>query len=65
MPSDLIIDITTKLRSTIVSLILAILSAFTFTGCESTSNGGGSNTHEMGGPRTSRMDNSIMPNRRN
>ena len=55
----------TKLSFTIASLILAILTAFTFTGCESTSNGGGSNTHEMGGTRTPRMDNSIMPNRRN
>jgi len=31
--------------------------------CESTRSGHGSNTHEMGGPRTPRMDNSIMPNR--
>ena len=55
----------TKLKSTIVSLILAMLAAFTFTGCESTGSSGGSNTHEMGGLRTPRMDNRIMPNRGN
>ena len=55
----------TKLKSILTCLGLAILTVFTFTGCQSTGSGGGSNTHEMGGPRTPRMDNSIMPNRGN
>ena len=54
-----------KLISTLTCLGLAILTVFTFTGCQSTGSGGGSNTHEMGGLRTPRMDNSIMPNRAN
>jgi len=31
--------------------------------CQSTGSGSPSNTHEMGGPRTPRMDNKLMPNR--
>ena len=55
----------TTLKSTLLMLSFAVFTAFTFTGCQSTGSGGGSNTHEMGGPRTPRMDNSIMPNRAN
>ena len=51
----------TKLKSILPMLGLAMLAGFTFSSCESTS--GPSNTHEMGGPRTPRMDNSLMPNR--
>ncbi len=51
----------TKLKSTLAALGLALVAAFVFSGCESTS--GPSNTHEMGGPGKPRMPNSIMPGR--
>ena len=54
-----------KLKSTLTCLGLALLTIFTFTGCQSTGGDGGSNTHEMGGPGKPRMDNSLMPNRSN
>ncbi len=51
----------TKMKCTLAALSLALLAAFSFSGCEST--GGPSNTHEMGGPGKPRMDNSLMPGR--
>ena len=47
------------LRSKLITLSIALLAAFTFSGCQSTGSGGGSNTHEMGGPGKPRMDNSL------
>ena len=52
----------TKLKSSLAILGLAMLTAFTFSSCESTASSP-SNTHEMGGPGKPRMDNSLMPNR--
>lgn len=37
--------------------------AMLLSSCQSTGDRSDSNTHEMGGPRTPRMDNSVMPNR--
>ena len=55
----------TTLKSTVITLSIALLAAFTFSGCQTTGSGGGSNTPEMGGPGKPRMDNSLMPNRGN
>lgn len=54
----------TTLKSTLAALSFAILSAFAFSGCESTGGGSGSGTHEMGPPKSpSRMSDQDMPGR--
>ena len=52
-----------KLKTLLLTLAGSLGLATLLSSCHSTGSGGGSNTHEMGGPRTPRMDNSLMPNR--
>ena len=54
-----------KLKTRLIILASSLGFATMLSSCQSTGSGGGSNTHEMGGPRTPRMDNSIMPKRAN
>jgi hypothetical protein len=52
-----------KLKMRLILLAGSLGLATVLSSCESTGSGSTSNTHEMGGPRTPRMDNKIMPGR--
>ena len=54
-----------KLKTLLLTLAGSFGLATLLSSCHSTGSGGGSNTHEMGGLHTPRMDNSIMPSRGN
>jgi len=56
-----------KLKSRLLILLATLGLVTVLPSCQSTGTGSGveSNTHEMGGLRTPRMDNSIMPDRGN
>jgi len=52
-----------KLTMRLIVLAAGFGFAAVLSSCESTGTGSSSNTHEMGGPRTPRMSNKIMPGR--
>lgn len=53
-----------KTKHILAILTLALVAAFTFTGCESTDGGQSGGTHQMGSPKTGyTMPDSGMPGR--